>query len=90
MAAIERSHTDQAHERGKGNYGDDLPMANRNTEDNMANSMPDTPASALEKGYVAEGSITGDTKSHDAFAKPGSNNHDSEVEWAGDTDEAGE
>lgn len=75
MKTNERSQTDHAHERGMGVMnGGDLPMANRNTEENMGNSMPDTTAGALESGFMSEGSITGDTMSHPATMNPGKQN----------------
>jgi hypothetical protein len=72
--------------RGMGDAQDSMPDVNRNTEDNMAASMPDTPMSALERGYAGEGSITGDTQSHAAEMRPGMNNKDSEVEPAGESE----
>lgn len=78
------------HARGQGIGGENLPEVNRNTEDNMAASMPDTPMDALSRGFSREGSITGDTGSHAPDMKPGTNNHDSDVEWAGDTEMKGE
>lgn len=62
------------HARGLGIAGDDLPMPNRNTEENMANSMDGAGVDSLTKGYTGEGSITGDTKSHDRDMKPGKQN----------------
>lgn len=60
--------------RGKGDAMDNMPDVNRNMEENMANSMPDTPMDALGRGYVGEGSIALDTKSHPADMKPGMQN----------------
>lgn len=62
------------HARGLGNVEQSLPMANRDTEVAMANSMDGMGTETLAKGYSTEGSIVGDTRSHDVHTKPGKQN----------------
>jgi hypothetical protein len=66
---------ENAKARGKGDSGQSLPEATgQNTEESMANSLPDTNVSDVMKGYSGGESMTGDTKSDPMDMGPGCNN----------------